>query len=203
MFDPDPSGHGQTVKQSFETEYGGTPSDGLVVDPVYDSEKELVVRSTTGFSGFVASAENGYSEQLWVMPVGSNSDVELGGWTNSQMPDFGNGELPIIVITRAVDSSSGNGTGYGDMLEFYDEDHIPADGNPISSYSNGVIAAKLYKIKEARGGSWWDARYAARVTADRNGTHVSEDWNKEYGFGKIDVSASIAFNGSIPPDPYE
>ncbi|MEM6378304.1 MAG: hypothetical protein AAF705_08830 [Bacteroidota bacterium] len=191
------------MKSSFENEYGGTPTDGLIVSSSFDSDKELVVRSTAGFNGFISTSSNHYPNQLWVMPAGLNNAIELSGWVNAQTPQFGNNALPLIVITRAVDSLNGSGTGYGEMLEFYDEDHIPADGNPISSYSNGVIAAKLYKIKEARGGSWWDARYAARVTADRNGTHVSEDWNKEYGFGKIDVSASIAFNGSIPPDPYE
>jgi hypothetical protein len=84
-----------------------------------------------------------------------------------------------------------NDTAYGDGLEFWD------DGSGGSSAANGRIAGKLLKIKHSRGGSWWDARYAARQTASNGGV-----WDKFNGYGKIDVAAAIAYGGSIPADDY-
>jgi len=145
----------------------------------------MVVRSTTFLKAHIPYAEDVYPDVLMVMPYGSNFHVD-GSWYLDH--------LDLIVSTGAGDDACE--TLYGAGLEFFDEDPIVIEPDQ-ASFSNGYIAGKLLKIKDQRAGSWWDARYAARQTASKNGI-----WDLLDGYGKIDVAAAVAFSGSLPADPY-
>ena len=103
----------------------------------------------------------------------------------------------IVTCGAGVASATNNQTGYGNGLEFWDRESVGAAGTAESSYSNGVIAGKLYSIKAALGCNWWEARYRARMTASNGGS-----WNKYDGYGVINVSAAIAYGSGIAEDPY-
>jgi len=145
-----------------------------------------VVRSTTGVATFISKAQSAYPDIQSFVPLGSNDPNEQ--ITN---PPF----IPVIITSGAGDSD--NDTAYGPGLEFWDDDD---DGNPntdASSFSNGTICGKLLKIKDTLNCSWWQARYRARRTASNNGL-----WDQHNGFGKVSISAAIAFSGLIPADAY-
>ena len=57
---------------------------------------------------------------------------------------------------------------------------------------------------DGRDCGFWEARYCARITADRNEPNrpANTIWHNLNGFGKINVANAIAYNGSIPADPY-
>lgn len=144
----------------------------------------LAAYSYAGVENQVSVAQNVWPDVLLCMPLGSNNYEEL----------FHLSSIPVIVTVGAGDTQ--NRTAYGLGLEFWDDDN-GASGD-ISSYSNGLIAGKLLKVKETRSCGWWEARYCARITASNNGV-----WDKFNGYGKIDVSAAVAFSGEIIPDPYD
>jgi hypothetical protein len=146
---------------------------------------EVVIRSTTGLSGFVTAAEGVYSEIQCFVPLGSNSSIEISNPAS----------VPVIVTCGAGDTD--NDTAYGPGLEFWDRD---ADENPsddASSYANGRICGKLLYIKDTKGWTWWQTRYAARMTASGGGTRTDAN-----GYGQISVAAALAFEGTVPDDPY-
>ena len=189
------STHAASVLSAMESGYGASLTGeyiiktdlGLSADMDYAQRNgiSLVVRSTTGCSMFVMLAAYYYTDVQLVMPLGSNSSVEI------ETP----ATVPVMVTTGAGDSA--NETAYGPGLEFFAPDPITLEPD-ASSYSNGYIAGQLLAIKEGRGGSWWNARYAARKTASGSGSRTDAD-----GYGLIDTSAAIAYSGAIAPDPYE
>lgn len=68
-------------------------------------------------------------------------------------------------------------------------------------YSSGAIAAvaaKLGSIMRQRNCSFWEARYCANVTGSQAGVRTNQT-----GYGSIDVAAAVAFDASIPADPYD
>ena len=81
--------------------------------------------------------------------------------------------LGIIVASGAGTDS--NMTGYGNGLEFWDEDDTQ-DGLYYSSFSNARVAAKLLKIKQTLNCTWEEARTRARNTASNSGV-----WDKYIG----------------------
>lgn len=177
-------GHAKIVKSTFLNEYPEAEKRieiklGWNIDQV--SQFDLVVKSSAGFERQLPLAQK-LNNTCFVMPVGTNDDKEL---------KFRNNRLGEIVLTRAYEEASNVGTGYGEVLEFWDEDQ-KKDDKAVSSYSNSRVAAKLLKIWEHRGGCWEDARNAARKTAYRTKqTHPNnEQWNKKFGFGKIRVNSA-------------
>lgn len=153
---------------------------------IYASEQKIkcVVRSTIGVAGEITNALEYYKMGIQVfMPMGSNTHGELTALTS----------IPCIVTSGA--GGVANNTGFGEGIEFFDDDNgTPGDA---SSFSNGVIAGKLFKIKVERNCDWWEARYCARTTASGNGV-----WNKNDGYGIIDVDAAINYSGEIIDNPY-
>lgn len=153
---------------------------------------EVMIRSYVGLYSHIPLATQYYPDVLLFMPLGSNSNIELT-----------NPPTLSVIVSCGAGLTNQNQTGYGNGLEFWDVDTY-GSVNPESSYTNPIVAAKLLAIKEARQCDWWTARYCARITADRTEvTHPNEEyWNKNNGFGKINVENAIAFNGSIPEDPF-
>lgn len=177
--------------------FGSNISSRVVITPgsfsnallaCIDNNGMAVIKSTIGLQGFIYSALNYYQDCgiCSFVPLGSNDPIQI--YLN---PD----EIPVIVTSGAGDTD--NDTAFGNGLEFWDDD---TDGNPAvdaSSFSNGTVLGKLLKIKETLTCTWWEARYRARQTASGGGT-----WSINNGYGKIDVSAAIAWSGTVPADPY-
>jgi hypothetical protein len=90
-----------------------------------------------------------------------------------------------------------NDTAYGPGLEFWDLDADSDGTDDASSYSNGRICGKLLYLKDTKGWTWWQTRYVARMTASGAGTRTDAD-----GYGKIDVTAALAWLGTVTDDPY-
>ena len=192
--------HADTVKAAISLGYGSDISDqieiktgGLSADLAYaDSIGAIaVVRSTTGYSSYASLAESYYPRILMFMPLGSNSNIEL---TTA---------LSVIVSSGAGDTENKNNTAYGDGLEFWDNDYDTATSDDVSSYSNGVVAGKLLKIRDTLSCDWWEARYRARMTADRNeDNRLTSEWDLYNGYGKINVSSAVAYSGEIISDEF-
>jgi hypothetical protein len=153
--------------------YPGYTSSAVIY--AYLTHAVAVVCSNAG----QAQAYSLYPTVEAFVPLGSNSYIDLTYPTS--IPN---------AITSGASRADTNFTAYGPGLEFI----APSD---VSSFSNGIIAGQLLKIYQARGHGWWDARYAARITASHAGV-----WDIHNGYGKIDVAAAIAYSGAIPPDPY-
>lgn len=172
-----------------EIEQRGVESFATTIAYAESVSAEMVVVSTAGLSGFIASAETYYPDGVQCfVPLGSNTYEELTAVTS----------IPVIVTCGAgIETAGSNQTAYGPALEFWDRETYGTTGTAESSYSNGVIAGKLYAIKTGRNCSWWEARYCARKTASQGGV-----WNKYNGYGLINVTDAIAFSGTIPLDLY-
>jgi hypothetical protein len=191
--------HGQTVRDTFIAQNSNYVASDFQFDAsIYAFSfaaqygVDMIIRSTTGLTSYANLSEQYKGDVLLVMPLGDNNYVEL---------DY-NGELyPWVICTGAGDTE--NKTSFGNNLDFFDEDDV-SDASFISSYSNGRIAGKLKAIKDARASTWWDTINAARETATRTATtHPSSGkWNKNNGYGIIDVSAAIAYTGTLPATPY-
>jgi len=186
--------HANNVRTAFLLGYG----DGISeedIDFVYGAAQDssdwavendisLFIRSTIGLENYIPIADSTYPTLLWIMPAGSNSHYQIF---------ISDGNLPRTVSVGAGDTE--NETAWD--VEFFDNDPISAEPTDASSYSNGYIAGKLCKIRDSLGCSFWEARYRARITASNSGI-----WNAVDGYGIINVSAAIAYSGSIPSDPY-
>jgi hypothetical protein len=187
------TGHPELVRAAILAGYGSglTQIDveirnyGLEADLLYASSVGAiaVVRSLVGLNNCIVNALAQYPGIQMFMPLGSNSLVELSSPSS----------IPVIVTCGASDTQH-NKIAFGNGLEFFDDDN--GDPGQASSFSNGIIAGKLLKIKDALGCSWWEARYRGRMTASIG------LWNKNDGYGIIDIAAAIAFVGIIPHDPY-
>jgi len=153
---------------------------------------KLIIKSYTGLYSHIPLATQYYPDVLMFMPLGSNQNIELT-----------NPNTLSVIVSCGAGLTTQNQTGYGNGLEFWDVDTY-GSASAESSYTNPIVAAKLLAIKEARNCGWFEARYCARFTADRTEiTHPSDEyWNKNNGFGKINVTNAIAYNGTIPNDPF-
>ena len=180
-------GYGSDISNQIEIKTGGLSADLAYADSI---GAIAVVRSTTGYSSYASLAESYYPRILMFMPLGSNSNVEL---TTA---------LSVIVSSGAGDTENKNNTAYGNGLEFWDNDYDTATSDDVSSYSNGVVAGKLLKIRDTLSCSWWEARYRARKTADRTEDNrpVSTEWHNLNGYGKINISNAVAYTDEIISD---
>jgi len=187
-------GHADAIKAAISVGYGSDISADVTIYPddmgpsiafAQSVGAIAVIHSYAGIENHIGDAQLAYAAIQCFMPLGSNTFEEL----------FNLSSIPVIVPSGAGDTR--NDTGYGQGLEFWDDDN---DGNPAtdgSSYSNGMVLGKLLKIRDTLVCTWWEARYRARQTASNGGV-----WDKFNGYGKISVAAAIAFIGSIPDDPY-
>lgn len=152
----------------------------------------IIVRSTTGLNTYANHSKAYWDSVILVMPLGSNQKIEL---------DYSGELYPWVICTGA--GATQNETAFGNNLDFWDEDENQ-DGTYTSSFSNARIAAKLYQIWVGRTNpDMWEVIIAARETAERNITTHPDGlkWNKNNGYGKIDVAAAIAYAGTIPTKP--
>lgn len=189
--------HGIYVQQEFNIGYSSGVSvlrgNGISDGFQYAANTELgaLVYSYSGLSQYILQATNIYPTTQMFMPLGSNDPVLISDPST----------IPVIITCGAGDTH--NITGYGPGLEFFDTE---VSGNPAiqSSLSNGRIGGKIMNIRNTLNCTFWQARYRARITADRTLlTHPDgEYWNSQNGFGKINVQNAIDFVGSIPIDPY-
>jgi len=172
--------HANTVKAAILSAYSSlTETDieirveSLSISLIYASANgaEMVVRSTTGIASNELTALDYYPDIQVVMPLGSNTYEELMALS----------EIINIIATGAGDTQ--NRTGYGNALEFWDDDN-GAEGD-LSSFSNGVIAGKLLAIKDYHNTNWYGARSIARQSTGSN-------WDKYNGYGKIDLTTAYA-----------
>jgi len=166
-----------------------------------DSDVKILIRSTTGVASYVEKAKEIYPDVLTFFPLGSN--------TFENLTIFDDKEPPVIVITGAGDTENQNNTGWGNGLEFWDDD-LDLGTPDLSSYSNGYIAGKLFFISQAimytedsERPRLWVARWRARITASRTEiTRLANIWDSRNGYGKIDIVKAITYDGIIPFDPY-
>lgn len=192
--------HGVKVKEFFDDEYGTTIDSEIYTAEVSDllvymeaAGIPIFTRSYTGANYTYPLADQHYPDVLCVMALGSNTHEEI------------NFPMSALICTGARQTGTGdnNDTAYGTSLDFWDfeDDGDLADE---SSFSTPTIAAKLLKIMEGRNCGNWEARYCARITALRTEARRPPNtlWTNEDGFGRIDVTAAIAYNGSIPADPF-
>jgi len=178
--------HDNDVAACIDSGYGGDVNvevrlESLSASLAYAQSvgASMVVRSTTGASSYLENAYTYYPDILVVMPSGSNSYINVFDY-----------EIPQVIVATGEGTDS-NHTGY--KAEFVDDN--PLGTEHLSSFSNGVIAGKLLKIKEQRAGTWWNARYAAQQTATASTANS--------GYGIINVNNAIAFAGSLPDDPIQ
>lgn len=183
------AGYGSDISAQIEIRTAGLASDLAYADSI---GAIAVVRSTTGYGSYQSLAEQFYPRIQMFMPLGSNVFEELLGSSLSE-----------IVSAGAGDAENKNNTGYGNGLEFWDIDQETSVPEDLSSYSNGIIAGKLLRIKDLLHCTWWKARYRARMSADRTESNRPPEtiWHKHNGFGKININAACNFSGEIIPDP--
>ncbi len=198
--------HGIYIKQAIQLVNPDITDQNLINIPSYDEAKaycinnqdvEAFIRSTTGVQNYVNDAMVLYPRVLMFFPLGSNNFEELN--------IFQNEEPPIIVTSGAGDEEGKNNTGYGKGLEFWDWDlqQTQEPSADQSSFSNGIVLGKLIKIKHTLNCTWWEARWRARITADRNEPNrQNHPWDLRNGYGRINVERAINYKGYIPPDPY-
>jgi hypothetical protein len=200
--DTDQGDHANTVKEAISIGYGSDISSqieiktgGLSADLLYaDSIGAIaVVRSTTGIGSYTTLAQSYYPRIQIFMPLGSNNFEELIG-----------SQINEIISAGAGDDENKNNTAYGNGLEFWDNDFESSVSDDISSYSNGVVAGKLLKIRDTLNCGWWEARYRARMTADRNESNRPSGtiWHEYNGYGKINIGSAVAYSGEIIPDEF-
>lgn len=131
------------------------------------------------------------------------------------MPHFHNGNTEVMSdfmgpIIACAAGTTENETSYGQGSEFWDDGELESINPGIDYQSNATptIMAKMVQIIEGRNCTAWEARYVARVTADRkeyrrpSGPDGKVLWTKEDGFGKINVASALAWEGEVPPDPF-
>ena len=158
----------------------------------------MAIRPTDGILNHIEIAEQIYPRTLLVMPMGSN--------THSDMAIFTDEEPPLVVTVGAGDTEGQNNTGYGNGIEFWDDDFDTSGAPDLSSYASAVIGAKLlfmYDWQNLIDGSstWWNIRYKARMGAWRTeSSRTTNLWDIKNGYGQI--LPYIGIKGLIPLDPY-
>ena len=179
------TGHPESVRDGILSGYGPGLTqaeieirmDGFVADIAHAQSVGAiaVVRSITDLNSCIATALLYQPTIQTFMAFISNTYQE---------------EMTPTTLTNIVTVGAGilsNETAYGAGLEFWDEDSDLVEPE-LSSYSNGIVAGKMLKIKDALNCAWNIARYHAQMTAGNLGI-----WDKYNGFGKIDVDAAIAY----------
>lgn len=155
----------------------------------FDNNILFVVRSTTGISTFITEAQNFYPDVLGIIPAGANTPGEIFSLPIPQ----------IVCVTGAGDTANET----ADNIEFFDNDPQTAettdpDEQDLSSFSNGVIAGKLYEIIARRNCGHWEARWCTQQTASENGV-----WHETNGYGIINVTAAVLQSrAAMPRDPF-
>ena len=95
-------------------------------------------------------------------------------------------------------------TGITDIIDGYDLNYpealvfMPLGSNTYEEITSLTSIPVIVTCCAGRNCSWWEARYCARKTASQKGI-----WDKYNGYGLINVADAIAFNGTIPLDPYD
>ena len=179
------TGHPESVRDGILSGYGPGLTqaeieirmDGFVADIAHAQSVGAiaVVRSITDLNSCIATALLYQPTIQTFMAFISNTYQE---------------EMTPTTLTNIVTVGAGilsNETAYGAGLEFWDEDSDLVEPE-LSSYSNGIVAGKMLKIKDTLNCSWNVARYLAQMTASGNGI-----WNQYNGFGKIDVDKATDF----------
>jgi len=174
-------GYGSDIASQIEIRTGGLSADLAYADSI---GAIAVVRSTTGYSSYNSLALLYYPRIQVFMPLGNNSFIELST------------SLSSIISSGAGDAENKNNTAYGNGLEFWDNDYETSVSADISSYSNGVVAGKLLKIKDTLSLDWITAREYAQETADRfeDNRTMGTKWHKYNGYGKINILNAINYN---------
>jgi len=206
--DDENTSHGQSVKESISIGYGSDISNQIIFK-TSGAESLLyvlnniniisVVQPTSMVEFFIDTAKTFYPRVQYTFPLGSNDFARLDVFADTNPP--------LITTCGAGDfldaSQDRNNTAYGNGLEFWDHDLSIDDTGDASSFSTGIIAGKLLKIKDYLKCSWWEARYRARMTADKiepnRATTPLDIYN---GYGKINVASAINYVGIIQSDPY-
>lgn len=182
--------HRANTKQAFIDGYeciGGTWTDSIWV---YNADlasafaytdslsTEIVVRSTTGLTSYIALAESYTPDVMTFIPSGSNSHTQV---YNS------GGTLPDLIVTGAGDAA--NETGYD--VEFFSPD--PITGEPdLSSYSNGYIAGVMMFLADTLNVTLWQVRDTLRA-------RLGGSWTTEDGYGLVNCDlVNTIVNGSTP-----
>lgn len=191
--DPEPTGHGATVKQAIFAGGNGLLVDSdVAIDSTADmfntlslaaaAGAKIVVRSMTDIQTCIGIAQSAFLQSgiMSFMPGGPN----ILGQTILN-PD----EIPVGIITSSAILQSGQNAqaSFGNWLEFVGIDQWFGDGAQESGV-NGYIAGQIYAIMAARGCNAMEARICARATASNGGV-----WNMYNGFGEINVAAAIAY----------
>ena len=206
--------HAECVKASILLGYGSDISEQITIIPTWQgavasaqNNPDIIalIRCTGGVQNCINDAKNLYPRVQTFFPLGGTQNVFADGNV------FTDQDTPVIVTCGAGDDELRNNTSFGNGLEFWDGDlineNLPQNGtqrnDDASSDSTGIILGNLLKIKDTLNCIWWEARYRARMTSDRNEPNrLTIIWDYHNGYGKPNVTAAIAFVGLIPPDPY-
>lgn len=143
----------------------------------------ILINSYPWVTSKISVAQANYPDVTLFMPAGANSIGEIMPLAIPQ----------VICITGAGDIANET----GDNVEFISRDPIASDEQDYSSYSNGYIAGQIAFIADSLNCTIWEARFRAMMTGSENGI-----WHETNGYGFIDVSEAIAFNGTIASDPF-
>ena len=202
-----PGSHETRVNAEFERIYPGTASrriEGRTYFTSYDgnwpsdqSRRAFAYDCTMNLIAYFdgQSGDPFTNARFW--PAGKVRVCDLGDNANVRVN---------VPMQSSICISSGptdrRTMAFGPALEFWEIINVGGFAN--NSDAVPVAAARLLQIKDALNCSWWEVRYRARITAIRTAiTHPSgELWNEQNGFGRIDVTAAVAFSGTIPPDPF-
>jgi len=125
--------HALDVKQSIIDGYGSDISSDIQIVSsnlqttinAIEEDTVMIVHSYTGIVSKVNMSQEVYPNVLVFMPLGSN--------TFTQLNLFEETDPPVIVTCGAGDFEERNNTGYGNGLEFWDEDLIWNDGDEQKS----------------------------------------------------------------------
>jgi len=201
-----PGQHALDIKQAIINGYGSDISEQITIINGYNNAKAYAqnnenviafIRSYSGVAGYVNDAQSLYPRVQTFFPLGTNNYTLL--------EVFQNEEPPVIVVTGAGDLELRNNTGFGKGLEFWDKDLVDDNTgfDDQSSFGNGTVLGKLLRTKDVLNCSWWEARFRARMTADRTEpSRVSKPWDIYNGYGKINVAAALLYKGIVAADPY-
>lgn len=141
---------------------------------------EIVIRSTTGLTSYIALAESYAPDIMTFMPAGSNSHIQV---YNS------GGVLPDLIVTGAGDLV--NETGYD--VEFYSLDPITNEPD-LSSFSNAYIAGMMMYLADTLNVSLWQIRDTLR-------TRLGNTWSLENGYGLVSCSLVTSIVNGEPINP--
>ena len=134
------------VNTANELGLGGDITSKIVIIPLginnVPNDAIVALQSTTGAINYQQQAIDYLKPKncLFFMPMGSNSNIEITGFTG--FPD-------AMVLSGSTANGTTNSTAYGVGLEFIEYDEaISGDPTEESSYSNARLAAKYYVLLE-------------------------------------------------------